>query len=92
MLLGLGAEPLSGVRAIAERCAAPRTVVPIGYVDQVHAYLPTDADLPGDGYEVSGFRTAFAMQGSYHPGIDAAVERGIRRTMQPEEGKIRERG
>jgi hypothetical protein len=82
-LVGLGAEPLVGLRAVLERCVPPQALVSIGYIDNVDTYLPSDGDLAGGGYEVFGFRDAFAMDGRFVGGIDAAVERLVRRAMPP---------
>ncbi len=95
VLVGVSAEPLVGLRGVVERCVAPRVLVPIGYIDQVPCYLPTDADLPLRGYEVDGFRLNFGMNARFQGGIDAALERVVREAMQaaklPSRGSAPER-
>lgn len=43
-----------------------------GYVGQCYGYLPTDAQIPLGGYEVSGFRKAFGLSAHYDTSIGVA--------------------
>jgi hypothetical protein len=77
-LVGISAEPLVGLIDAVKRAIPGTWIMPIGYIDQVHCYLPSDRDLSGKGYEVTGFRGAFGMDGTLREGIDAEVERLVR--------------
>jgi hypothetical protein len=48
---------------------------PVGCLDNVFGYLPTDAQIPEGGYEVEGFRGPFGISGRFIGNNDATFRR-----------------
>ena len=64
-LLGLSAEVCWEYVDLAKGMFPSGTVWPVGYIDYVFGYLPTEAMLSEGGYEVTGFRRAFGITGEF---------------------------
>jgi hypothetical protein len=49
------------------------TVWPVGYIDAVFGYLPTQSMLAEGGYEVTGFRSLFGVKGEFHADLEESI-------------------
>lgn len=79
-LLTIGAEVCAGHRKLLEQLL-PSGALMTGCAGHVFGYLPTDAQLPEGGYEVSGHRKGFGLRGQHRPGIDALLQDAARRAV-----------
>ena len=48
---------------------------PVGYIDNVFGYLPTQDMLSEGGYEVAGFRKAFGIRGEFVENLEETVKK-----------------
>lgn len=76
--VGLGAEVAVAYRHVVEGVFPGYRVFSVGCIDHVRGYLPTDAMIQEGGYEVVGFRKAFAFDGQYKPGVEAKVQNALK--------------
>ena len=76
--VGLGAEVVVGYRHHVESLFPGCRVFTVGCIDHVLGYLPTDEMIKEGGYEVVGFREAFAFDGQYKPGVEAKVQNALK--------------
>lgn len=72
-LLAVSAEIVWEYAAIAREILNAECLWPIGYVDRVYGYLPTEPMLSEGGYECSGFLGLFAMEGRFLPETEQVV-------------------
>lgn len=66
-LVGISAEVTWGYADIIRRMDRSGYLWPVGYIDHVFGYLPTESMLPEGGYEVEGFQCLFAVEGTFAP-------------------------
>lgn len=81
-LIGMGAEPVVDYVQVLEKALgeAPDqygSVWPVGYLDQVCGYLPTEKQLAEGGYEAGGFCANFRCD-SVSPHVQANAELVLR--------------
>jgi len=76
--VGLGAEVVVAYRHLVEGLFQGYRVFSVGCIDHVLGYLPTDNMIQEGGYEVVGFREAFAFDGQYKPGVEAKVQNALK--------------
>jgi hypothetical protein len=74
-VFGISAEPVNAYVAKLEAARPGSTVIPVGCIDDVICYLPTDEMVVQGGYEVTGFRKLFGVSGRFRRGIEARIER-----------------
>jgi len=77
-ILGISAEPVSEYVPLLANSLKQCIFIPVGCIDDVVAYLPTDAMLDDGGYEVEGFVAYFGLRGSFEPGFQQAIEGRLR--------------
>jgi len=70
---GLSAEPCWAYAQTMQQAFRGKTVWPVGYIDSVFGYLPTQAMLPEGGYEVKGFRELFGIQGEFVSNLEETI-------------------
>lgn len=70
---GISAEPCWEYAHLMERSFPGKTIWPVGYIDSVFGYLPTQSMLSEGGYEVTGFRGAFGIKGEFVANIEEVV-------------------
>jgi hypothetical protein len=73
-LAGISAEPCWQYADMVKHVFPDKTIWPVGYIDSVFGYLPTQAMLCEGGYEVSGFRKAFGIKGEFVGNVEQVVE------------------
>jgi hypothetical protein len=61
---------------VVEACGA----WPVGCLDDVYGYLPTDEQVRRGGYEVDGFRAAFGLKGRFDGRNASALDTLLRET------------
>jgi neutral ceramidase len=71
--VGLSAEPCWEYIHLVKRIFPGKTIWPVGYIDSVFGYLPTQSMLSEGGYEVTGFRRPFGIKGEFVPDLEHAV-------------------
>ena len=76
-IVGISAEVCWEYADLAKRACAGKTVWPVGYIDAVFGYLPTDSMLPEGGYEVEGFKRNFGIKGKFVPNLEEIVTKLI---------------
>lgn len=74
IIVGISAEPVVEYLPMLARLAADKSVIPVGYVDDVFGYLPTSELIPEGGYEVDGFRASFSIAGKFRADVSDKVE------------------
>lgn len=62
---------------VVRRTFAGKTIWPVGYVDSVFGYLPTQAMLSEGGYEVTGFQRSFGIKGEFVADLDKIIIKSI---------------
>lgn len=50
-----------------------KTIWPVGYIDSVFGYLPTDSMLLEGGYEVTEFKDSFGIKGDFVPNLEEII-------------------
>ncbi len=73
-VVGISAEACWEYAELLRRTFPDKTVWPVGYIDSVFGYLPTDSMLREGGYEVTGFREPFGIQGEFVGNLEQIVE------------------
>ncbi|MGD0548841.1 MAG: hypothetical protein ABR991_13645 [Terracidiphilus sp.] len=72
-LIGVSAEVVWEYAEIVRQIARSGYVWPVGYIDRVFGYLPTESMLPEGGYEVDGFLRKFSVTGDFLPNTEMVV-------------------
>jgi hypothetical protein len=72
-VVGISAEPCWEYVHLVKRIFRSKTIWPVGYIDSVFGYLPTQAMLSEGGYEVTGFRRPFGIKGEFVPNLEKVV-------------------
>jgi hypothetical protein len=78
-VLGTSAEPVAEYADQIADQAAPTMLFPVGYIDEVYGYLPTQAVLREGGYEAEGFFLSFGLEGHFAPGFDGVFHDALAR-------------
>lgn len=73
VLVGISAEPVTSYGGML-----PAGALPVGYIDDVFGYLPTDAMLAEGGYEVDGFLEDFGLSGGFQPHPESWFRAGLK--------------
>jgi hypothetical protein len=73
-VVGISAEACWEYAQLIRRAFPAQTIWPVGYIDSVFGYLPTQAMLREGGYEVSGFRKAFGIRGEFVGNLEDVIE------------------
>lgn len=73
-VIGISAEACWGYSNLLKRIFPGKTVWPVGYIDSVFGYLPTESMLREGGYEVTGFREPFGITGEFVGNLEQVVE------------------
>jgi hypothetical protein len=76
-IFGISAEPVNEYVAIIEAAKPGSTVIPVGCIDGVPCYLPTDQMVEQGGYESTGFRRLFGASGHFRKDLVAFVQSHI---------------
>ena len=72
-VVGISAEPCWEYAKLVRSAFPGKTIWPVGYVDSVFGYLPTQSMLSEGGYEVMGFGHAFGIKGEFVSNLDRVV-------------------
>ena len=72
-VVGISAETCWEYVQLVQRTFSGETIWPVGYIDSVFGYLPTQSMLPEGGYEVTGFRQPFGIKGEFVPNLEEVV-------------------
>ena len=64
-ILGISAEAVVGYDSVAQSAFPDAIVIPVGYVDDVFGYLPTESMVEEGGYEADGFLRYFSLTGPW---------------------------
>jgi hypothetical protein len=62
---------------LVQRAFPGKTIWPVGYIDRVFGYLPTQAMLPEGGYEITGFQRSFGITGEFIANLDEIITKSI---------------
>ncbi len=73
-VVGISAEACWEYADLLKRAFPGKTVWPVGYIDSVFGYLPTQSMLREGGYEVTGFREAFGIKGEFVANLEQIVK------------------
>ncbi len=73
-VIGISAEVCWEYAQSIRRAFPAQTIWPVGYIDSVFGYLPTQAMLREGGYEVAGFRKLFGIKGEFVGNIEEVIE------------------
>jgi neutral ceramidase len=73
-VIGISAEPCWEYAYLMKRAFPAQAIWPVGYIDSVFGYLPTQAMLREGGYEVTGFRKAFGIKGEFVGNLEEVIE------------------
>ena len=76
-IVGISAEVCWEYAKLIRRALPGKTIWPVGYIDTVFGYLPTDAMLPESGYEVDGFKKAFGITGKFVPNLEEIITKAL---------------
>jgi neutral ceramidase len=69
-LIGISAEPVvEYILLTKDLCKG--IIIPVGYVNDVFGYLPTENMIGSGGYEVDGFLNGCSLAGTWSPGFEA---------------------
>lgn len=69
-VIGLSAEPVAEYIDVVARLLRSRQCMPVGYIDSVFGYLPTERMLSEGGYESDQFRDYFDLKADFAQGLD----------------------
>jgi len=69
-VVGVSAEVVTEYGPMVHRAFGRSITIPVGYIDEVYGYLPTERMLREGGYEVRWFLEAFALKGPLNPQIE----------------------
>ena len=72
-LVGISAEVTWEYAGILREMYRSEYLWPVGYIDHVFGYLPTESMLSEGGYEVEGFQSLFAVEGAFAPNTEKVV-------------------
>jgi neutral ceramidase len=73
-VVGISAEPCWEYAHLVKRTFPDKTIWPVGYIDSVFGYLPTQSMLKDGGYEVTGFHQAFGIKGEFVENLEEVIE------------------
>jgi len=76
-IVGISAEVCWEYADLVRRACAGKTIWPVGYIDSVFGYLPTDSMLPEGGYEVDGFKHPFGIKGEFVANLEEIITKSI---------------
>jgi hypothetical protein len=76
-VVGISAEVCWEWAELVQRAFAGKTIWPVGYVDRVFGYLPTQAMLAEGGYEITGFKHSFGIRGEFVANLDEIITKAI---------------
>jgi hypothetical protein len=76
-IVGISAELVSEYIAPLISSRAPMDVIPIGCIDGVPGYVPTDAMVVQGGYEAKGFMPLFCVSGRYRSNVSEIITRRL---------------
>jgi neutral ceramidase len=76
-VVGISAEVCWEWMDLVQRAFAGKTIWPVGYIDRVFGYLPTQAMLPEGGYEVTEFQDSFGIKGEFVANLDEIITKLI---------------
>jgi hypothetical protein len=76
-VVGISAEVCWEWAELVQRAFAGKTIWPVGYIDRVFGYLPTQAMLLEGGYEITGFQHSFGIIGEFVANLDEIVTKAI---------------
>jgi hypothetical protein len=83
-ILGFNGEMLCEWMPLLEGVSGG-TVLFSGYLAGPALYVPTSAELPDGGYEVTGFQKPFGLDGEFHPNISRLVVSAVERLFDADE-------
>jgi len=72
-IVGLSAEVCWEYIGLVQRAFPGQTVWPVGYIDDVFGYLPTNTLVSEGGYEVTGFLPAFGVEGRFTADLEQRI-------------------
>jgi len=72
-VVGISAEVCWEYTHLVQRAFPAKTIWPVGYIDDVFGYLPTQSMLSEGGYEVTGFRQPFGISGEFVSNLEDVV-------------------
>lgn len=72
-VVGISAEVCWEYAALIKSALGGKKIWPVGYIDNVYGYLPTQAMLVEGGYEVKGFMKLFGIKGEFVANIDEII-------------------
>jgi neutral ceramidase len=76
--VGVAAEVVTEYGALVEATFDTAITIPVGYIDEVYGYLPTERMLREGGYEASWFLAPFALEGPLNPAIEERCVAALR--------------
>lgn len=76
-VVGVSAEVCWEWMDLVKRAFAGKTIWPVGYIDTVFGYLPTQAMLPEGGYEITGFQHSYGIKGEFVANLDEIITKSI---------------
>lgn len=79
VLLGVGAEPVSGYGRLAREVFRPDELISVGYVGHTMCYLPTRAMLAEGGYEVVESLPLLGVAGRFRECVEDEVRAAFER-------------
>jgi len=71
--VGISAEVTWEYAEIVREIDSHKHLWPVGYIDHVFGYLPTEPMLSAGGYEVAGFQHLFGIDGEFVPTTEQAI-------------------
>jgi hypothetical protein len=73
-IFGISAEPVNAYVRMLEAARPGSTVIPVGCIDGVPCYLPTDEMIKQGGYEAIRFRRPFGVSGHFRKDLCAFLQ------------------
>ena len=77
-VVGVAAEVVTEYGALVEATFDTTINIPVGYIDEVYGYLPTERMLHEGGYEARWFLAPFALKGPLNPAIEESCAAALR--------------
>ncbi len=80
--LFLSAEPVAAYSADLKGLSYGRYTFPVGYVDDVFGYVPTESMIEEGGYEAGEFFEPFSLKGGFQPDLEKRVKTAMKEALR----------
>lgn len=84
-IVGISAEPIAEWAPLLTQRVGAKLVMPVGYIDEVYGYWPTNQVIGEGGYEAGQFFPSFSLTGRFASDVEAPFLQGLERVLSDQE-------